>query len=58
MDNITLCTANGCPMADECAKKTRGDPDNINQSYANLEYFCHCDNGFPDFIPIFTERIN
>jgi hypothetical protein len=57
-NHITLCTSVGCPMAYKCARKIEGDSDNINQSYSNLEYFCHSDNGFPDFIPIYMEGVN
>jgi hypothetical protein len=56
MDDITLCTAIGCPMANKCARKTEGDSDNLNQSYANLEYGCNENNGFSDFIPLCIGR--
>ena len=50
MDDITMCTANGCPMADRCYRHTQGDTDNPNQSWVNFEYTCNERSSFNNYI--------
>jgi hypothetical protein len=58
MGDITLCTAKFCPYEKKCARKSRCEPDNIMQSYCNLEYICNEESGFDMFMPMYIERRN
>lgn len=54
MNDIVMCTAYGCSIAEKCYRHTRGDPDDINQCSCNFEYTCHedMDTKYEYFIPI------
>jgi len=54
--DIIMCTAIGCDYANKCYRHTKGNDDDINQSYANLEYGCNSNSGFSDYIPLHTEQ--
>lgn len=50
LEDITMCTANGCPMADKCYRHSKGDLDDIYQNYYNFEYTCNEGSGFEDYL--------
>ena len=55
MFDITMCIARECPYAKTCYRHSKGNPDEIYQSYADLSYHCDEVNGFDYFIPLGKE---
>ena len=48
---MTFCTSTNCPYINECARQTRNDIDDVNDTYYNFEYNgCDAFNGFPDYV--------
>ena len=54
--DITMCTANYCPMAHKCYRKEKSEANEFRQSYANLEYTCNEDEGFSSYIPKYINK--
>ena len=48
MADITMCSTNNCPMRASCYRVKAKD--DVYQSWANFEYTCNENNGYPDYI--------
>ena len=53
--NTIMCTSKHCPYKNRCYRATKGDSDDINQSYVNLEYTCNENSGFDMYIPVLSD---
>ena len=48
---MTYCTSTNCPYIKQCARQTRDDIDEVNDTYYNYEYSgCDALNGYSDYV--------
>lgn len=54
MADITMCSTNNCPMRASCYRVKAKD--DVYQSWANFEYTCNENNGYPDYVALKNEE--